>query len=177
MNFENPFGPPTDPAYLRFSAGLDAYFDGEMGRYPWYRWCPKKQAWYNYAPPKLELVDALLGRTDFGTRFDPDDYPTFYRPAAYRAVSAYYQSIASKHPWAVWNPSDGSWRIARVSGTSPQPHTPAPPTDLERARARARLDRQRELEFAYQEYAAGRLDTEVYKRELDRIELKYKDLI
>lgn len=184
--FTNPFGAPPDPAYVRFVEGFDKYrFSDAFDLFPqrgaahqWVRWHPKSANWYDYAPPRFELVDRLLPKTDVGLR-NLEGFPSLYGPAAFRAVSAFYETIRQEHEHAVWNPRDGSWRDARSTDRRPppQPAPPPPPPPLDAARLRARADRQREMDFAYQQYAERRIDTEHYKRELDRIEAKYRDLI
>jgi hypothetical protein len=178
VRFTPLYGPPTDPSYLRFSEGLDRWFEGDLFTHKWVRWHPRNATWYDYSPPGYQLIDLQWHTTDFGFRFG-NDFPDFMRPAAFQAVAAFYEAVKLAQPHAVWNPRDGAWRVAEVTGGGKPPPVipPGPGTDLERARNRGRADRERELAYAYREYADGRLDTEAYKRELDRIEAKYKELV
>lgn len=137
------FGPPTDPAYVRFLDGLKKAAADGLDASRW-RWRGADQHWYTYKVTEWVLED--VGLPDTSTRyavtsgrgFEGPDAPSgwggwevidFAVPDLFKSVSKMYSIIAPRWPAAVWSIwGHGDWRNAfRRNAVPPPPAPPRPP--------------------------------------------------
>lgn len=121
MAFTNPFGPPTDPKYVRFKDGIDNWVLGKPAVLE-LRWSPWEDngTWRRYPRTKFTHVDfgqppgpssPLELKFNFGGDYKYESrVSTFEWPRIFREVETRYASFSYSHPQAVWNIYDGSWR-------------------------------------------------------------------
>ncbi|MGI5485032.1 hypothetical protein [Streptomyces lavendofoliae] len=156
QGFQNPFGAPTDPAYLRFSEGLTAHLAGSDTPERW-RWHPLDGKWYSYPLSKYMLIDIGMPSTRPPTAFDleylgglgwksvPRVPSSFEVPQIFRSVASAYEGMRTRWPHAVWSARTGEWRTAKVGATSQVPPPPSTSAGLP-AQAVERIERVRAFE-------------------------------
>ncbi|EMY36149.1 hypothetical protein D477_000660 [Arthrobacter crystallopoietes BAB-32] len=125
MAFENPFGDPVDPKYLRFKDYIEdsVLSKPEVLDVRWSQW---HGSWYRYPRSRFEYID-------FGAAPGPQSplerklvsggglawvyvmkSSVYGLPGLYREVSNRYERLdRDGHPYAVWNIYDGSWQNIR----------------------------------------------------------------
>lgn len=122
------FGAPTDPAYLRFLAGLKQVAADPAVKVRW-RWHPKDGMWYAYPDAAWGLEDVGLPDTSPGYALQ-EEWSTGKRtwsvrelqvPGLYSQVQGDYPRNLGRTPGRnlVWGPFDGGdWRhaVARTGG-------------------------------------------------------------
>jgi hypothetical protein len=140
---------PLDPRFVRFRDGWERSVVGRPPQ-PGLRWAPQghivgapetRGVWAFYKPSRFEFIDpgakafpASPLETRFNERLEAiyvwrwDFLPAFAMPGLFADVESAYGKIGSIDEGAiVWNPYDGSWRVARLhvredvppDGTSP----------------------------------------------------------
>jgi hypothetical protein len=176
FHFENPWGPPVDPAYTAFESGWAEWIaNGGVFRFPAIRWHPARANWFLYPAPRWEMIDRAV----------PDLAPPpavlgFTLPQTFTAVRAESQRYP-QFPNLVWNPFNGEWREVRDTAAVPAKPPVPPPTlptaSVDAAKAKAIGDREREMNEVYAEYAAGAIDILTLNSRIADITARYAPLL
>ncbi|MFG2133134.1 hypothetical protein ACGFNV_35890 [Streptomyces sp. NPDC048751] len=144
--FKSPFAPPPDPAYERFTAGLEVHLRGLDTPERW-RWHPPTGKWYSYPISDWALEDVGLGPTKSPVEyrfqqlssgvweFVPQMPPSYNLPSLFAEVTQAYQKLKTRVTYPLWSARTGEWRNAlqrppgagggpvhrRTEATLPQP--------------------------------------------------------
>ncbi|NKX56314.1 hypothetical protein [Arthrobacter mobilis] len=130
MAVTNPFGPRSDPRYVRFKEAIDRLVLGKPAVIE-LRWSPREKGghWFLYPRARFSHVDfgapagpesPLEIQWDWHGNHTWESHLTAYDwPRLYGEVEKRYARFARAHPQAVWNIYDGSWReaILRPAGS------------------------------------------------------------
>jgi hypothetical protein len=119
---KNTFGPPPDPAYVRFIDGLEDHLRGLDSPERW-RWHPPTSDWYRYPISDWILEDVGLAPTESyveckfeqftsGWERVPQMPSSFKLPSLFAEVAQAYQKLKTRTAYPVWSARTGEWRNA-----------------------------------------------------------------
>ena len=151
-----------------------AYFNSQSHLFE-ERWLPNANAWWTPASPGNQLRNLEFDGLD--QPLTGDDAST-----AWTKITKAFEAVRQTYPEATYQPSyPAGWKAILYPNPKkngePEHKGDREKTPLELARERAQEDRRRELEYVETEYAARRMDTEEYARQVKAIEDKYSKLI
>lgn len=133
MSFENPFGEPVDPKYVRFRVFIENFVLGKP-EVEEVRWNHREGDWFRYPRPRFTYIDfgarpgpesplerKLVGGQNFQWVYESRTL-AFGMPQLFRDVAARHARLEREgHPFAVWNIYDGSWREIQRDGRHDTP--------------------------------------------------------